>query len=208
MRWGEPPRELVVTPPVGATEPRRVIIGVHGAGDRPDWACGGWRLASGASTFVVCPPGTRSGQGWYAWASTSAIEQSVEVALALLRERFGAYLAEEPMIYAGFSQGAILAEPILRRRARELPIAILAEGGLKFASSPSFAQAYRAGGGRRVALVCGAAACFVTAEHARRVLERAGLHALVLGDPRAGHNLNGLMQAALQRAWPEISAPL
>jgi hypothetical protein len=30
----------------------------------------------------------------------------------------------------------------------------------------------------------------------------------VLGDALAGHNLNERMQHALQRAWPQISAPI
>src|SRR5688572_16707083 len=34
-----------VAPPVGAREPRPLIVAVHGAGDRANWACGGWRLA-------------------------------------------------------------------------------------------------------------------------------------------------------------------
>src|ERR1700742_3291460 len=43
----EPPggNVLFVTPPVGAREPRPVVVAVHGAGDRAEWACGGWRLA-------------------------------------------------------------------------------------------------------------------------------------------------------------------
>jgi hypothetical protein len=39
------------------------------------------------------------------------------------------------------------------------------------------------------------------------VLETAGIEALVVGDAKAGHNLNERMQRALQAAWPEISAP-
>ena len=41
-----------------------------------------------------------------------------------------------------------------------------------------------------------------------KILERAGLEVLVVGDPAAGHNLNERMQVALRKAWPEISAPV
>jgi len=124
------------------------------------------------------------------------------------RARFGAYLDAGPLVFAGFSQGATLAEPLLRRKAALFPIAILAEGGYQFSGSPDFAASYRAAGGRRVVLVCGTPSCFLSAARAERVLRRAGLEALVCGDARAGHNLNQEMQTALRAAWPRIVAPL
>src|SRR5688572_22449372 len=45
-------RVAFVAPPVAAREPRPVIFAVHGAADRAEWACGGWRLASGGRAFV------------------------------------------------------------------------------------------------------------------------------------------------------------
>jgi predicted esterase len=144
----------------------------------------------------------------FAWASSQALERALAGALSELARRYPRYLASSPRIYAGFSQGATLAEPILRARASEFPIAILAEGGYALSQSAGFASAYHAAGGRRVVLVCGSPACFSSATRARRVLERAGLQVLVAGDPLAGHNLNQRMLVALQRAWPQISAPL
>jgi predicted esterase len=198
----------VLTLPLGAREPRPLIIGVHGAGDRPEWSCGGWRLASGAKAFVLCPRGSKLDPQRFAWASAKALERTLDQALTELRRRYARYLADGPVIYAGFSQGATLAEPILRTRARELPIAILAEGGYQTARNAEFGGAYRAAGGRRIILVCGSPGCFRNAAVAKPVLERAGLEALVVGDEKAGHNLNERMQVALQRAWPEIAAPL
>jgi predicted esterase len=125
-----------------------------------------------------------------------------------VKARYGSYVDANAMIYAGFSQGATLAEPLLRASAARFPIAILAEGGYATSRSPSFAKAFRAAGGRRVVLVCGSVACFRNARGARGVLQRAGLEVLVVGDEKAGHNLNERMQHALQSAWPEIVAPL
>lgn len=206
--WLEPLAELgaVVTLPLGAASPRPIVVGVHGAGDRPEWSCGGWRLASGGSTFVLCPRGSKQDAQRFAWASSRSIEQALEAALLELRRRFGPYLDETHAVYAGFSQGASLAEPILRARARQFPIAILAEGGYDTARSPDFARAYRANGGRRVVLVCGSRGCFSSAARAKPVLEQAGLEVQIVGDERAGHNLNQRMQVALQRAWPAMVA--
>lgn len=198
----------VVMPPIGAVAPARLILGVHGAGDRPDWACGGWRLGAQVTAFVACPQGHPMGSKTFAWVSPQQLEERALVTLGAVKARYPDYLAREPYIFAGFSQGATYAEPFLRKHAASFPIAILAEGGYRIVSSPSFAAAYRAAGGRRVVLVCGNPTCFVTARRAKKVLERAGLEALVVGDEKAGHNLNGRMQQALQAAWPQIVAPI
>src|SRR5690348_14619318 len=41
-----------ISAPVGAREKRPVIVGVHGAGDRPDWACSAWREVAANHAFV------------------------------------------------------------------------------------------------------------------------------------------------------------
>jgi predicted esterase len=197
----------VVAPPVGEAAPRRIVVGVHGAGDRPEWSCGGWRLAAQASVFVACPRGTATSPTTFAWPSAAALTRKVDAIVAQVRQRFGPYVAEGPLIYAGFSQGATLSEPLLLSQAARFPIAILAEGGYATARSAAFARRYRAAGGRRLVLVCGTPACFAHARRATPVLERAGLETLVVGDPKAGHNLNDRMQRALQAAWPSIAAP-
>lgn len=203
---GEHP--VVVMPPLGAVAPSRLIVGVHGAGDRPDWSCGGWRLASQVSAFVVCPQGSHLTHETFAWTSEQQLGERVNGAVGIAQARYAPYIEAAPFIYAGFSQGATLAEPFLRRNAARFPIVILAEGGYATARSPAFAKAFYAAGGRRVVLVCGGAMCFQAAVGSKKVLENAGLQVLVVGDAKAGHNLNERMQRALQSAWPEIAAPL
>lgn len=202
------PHPIFVAPPIGATAPRPLIIAVHGAGDRPEWSCGGWRLAAQASAFVACPQGSAMTTEKFAWASPAVLTERVENALEQVRARYRPYLDGGPVVFAGFSQGATYAEPLLRKHAARFPIVILAEGGYAIARSPAFAAAFREGGGRRVVLVCGNPGCFATANQAKKVLLRAGLEAMVVGDPKAGHNLNERMQKALQAAWPDITAPL
>lgn len=201
-------RDGVVAPAVGATEARPIVVAVHGAGDRPEWSCGGWRMASQLGSFVVCPRGVAMTAQTFGWSSSQQLAERVEAAVTRARGLFGAYVSGGPMIYAGFSQGATLAEPFLRKHAARFPIAILAEGGYETASSSAFARGFRQAGGRRIVLVCGGAGCFQRARLSRVVLERAGIEVLIVGDPLAGHNLNQRMQQALQSAWPEISAPL
>ena len=144
----------------------------------------------------------------FAWASEKQLSERVNAALEVAQARYASYIDSAPFIYAGFSQGATLAEPFLRKNAARFPIAILAEGGYATARSPAFAKAFHAAGGRRVVLVCGGAGCFQSATGSKKILEAAGLQVLIVGDAKAGHNLNERMQRALQSAWPEITAPL
>jgi len=195
-----------VAVPVGSTEPRPLVVAVHGAGDRPEWACGGWRLATGAYPFVVCPRGVpldRNHQS-FAWQSEHTIAPVVNAALAAVRARFGAYIAPGPMMYAGFSQGAILAGPLLLSHAREFPTVVLAEGGYELVESAHFARKFHEAGGERLVLVCGGQGCLKRMQRGRVVLEREGLMAQVVGDAKAGHNLNERMQQALRQAWPSF----
>ena len=206
--FGTNAEAVVITPPVGATAPAKLVVGVHGAGDRPDWSCGGWRLAAQTTALVVCPRGSPLSSTTFAWRSPQVLAERVTAAVDVAKAHYEPYIEPGPMIYAGFSQGATFAEPFLRANAARFPIAILAEGGYRTMRSPAFAAAFRKAGGRRIVLVCGTAQCFQSVTSARKLLERAGLEVLIVGDEKAGHNLNERMQHALQSAWPEISAPV
>ena len=98
---------VFVSVPLGATEPRPVVVGMHGAGDRPEWACGGYRGATRAYPFILCPRGLPQGADKFAAPPAARIEKDVADALTALRARFGAYVAEGPLLYAGFSLGAM-----------------------------------------------------------------------------------------------------
>jgi predicted esterase len=198
----------VVTLPLGATEPRPLIVAVHGAGDRPEWACGGWRFAVESYAFVLCPRGLPMGPTKYGWGSARDIDAAIERALTAFRGRFAHYLTKGPMIYAGFSQGTTLVGKYLVDNADRFPIAVLAEGGYDYLTDGSFARKYRAAGGQRVLLLCGTPSCQVTYGRAQRGLEREGLNVEYAGDPRSGHNLNPRMQNALRGVWPKLVAGL
>lgn len=191
-----------VTPPVGARESRPLMVAVHGAGDRPEWACGGWRLAASEYAFVVCPRGLPMGSDRFAWDQPKTIQKAVERSVAAARVRFGRYIASGPTIYVGFSQGATLAERALLDDDAAYARVALAEGGYALLRDAAFLRRLKAHGTERALLVCGSAACFTTARGAEAALRRAGLDPQIAGDPAAGHNLNERMQVALRAAWP------
>lgn len=199
-------RVAYVTPPLGARSPRPIVFAVHGIWDRAEWACGGWRLGSSNFAFVLCPQGDPANGDRFGWKSAAEIEQAVDEGVSALKNRFGEYVIDTDMIYAGFSQGAYLARPVLLSDPRRFPNAVFAEGGYDTLEDPEFARRFKAGGGRRILVVCGGGACFARAARARTILERYGLQVFVGGDEAAGHNLNAQMQNALRKAWPDFVA--
>jgi predicted esterase len=197
-----------VTPPVGAREPRPLMVAVHGAGDRPDWACGGWRLGANEYPFVVCPQGLKFDSQRFAWDSPSTIARRVQAAIDAVRARFGPYIADGPTIYAGFSQGATMAGTALLEQRDRFPVVALAEGGYNLLRDQAFLQKLRSAGTTRLMIVCGSPACFATAHSVQGGLERAGIEAFTAGDAQSGHNLNERMQIALRAALPQLTSGL
>ena len=200
--------EAYVCPPIGAREPRPLMVAVHGAGDRAEWSCGGWRMVAGEYAFVVCPQGLKMDPTRFAWDSADTIRRRVASAIAAARARFGSYIADGPTLYVGFSQGATLAGPTLLDPAQSFPLVVLAEGGYGLVQSRAFLGKLKGRGVDSVLLACGTPACFTSMRGAEPNLRAVGIPALIGGDQKAGHNLNGAMQAGLQKIWPQFVAGL
>jgi len=200
--------EAYVCPPIGTREPRPLIVAVHGAGDRAEWSCGGWRVVAGEYAFVVCPQGMKMDAMRFGWDSAETIRRRVASAIVAVRARFGPYIADGPTLYVGFSQGATLAGPTLLDPAQSFPFIALAEGGYGLLRDRAFLGKLKARGVESVLLACGTPACFASMHAAEPNLSSAGIQALIGGDPASGHNLNREMQAGLQKVWPDFVAGL
>ena len=79
-----------VSVPLGVTEPRPIVIALHGAGDRPEWQCGTWRGIADNRAFIVCPrgiphPGFPASAPRYTWSDVAATERELRAALAALK---------------------------------------------------------------------------------------------------------------------------
>jgi predicted esterase len=192
----------LVSVPLGATEPRPIMVAVHGAGDRPEWACGGWRGVARAYPFIVCPEGAPTGDDRFYWLSTKELQRRVDGAVAAVRERFGGYVSNAPMVYAGFSAGAIYGASLVRDEADRFPTIAMSEGGYEELTDPTFAVRFHANGGRRVLLGCSTGpGCVARLSEARRLFERAGVEARVNDAGAVGHNLNAEVVQSLRRDW-------
>jgi predicted esterase len=190
----------VVSVPLGATEPRPIVVGVHGAGDRAEWACGGYRIATGAYPFVVCPEGNPAGAGKFSTAGSVALAADIDAAVRLTREKFGRWVADGPLLYAGFSLGAIHAVPLLAKQGSTFPRVLLLEGAFH-EWTPALARSFVESGGERVMLVCAGSDCSGSFGAAKRDLERAGAAVEIVGAGTGRHNLDGPMMKVLASHW-------
>jgi hypothetical protein len=191
--------EASVTLPLGATSPRPIVVGVHGAGDRPEWSCGEWRGVVDSYAFVVCPHGTPSGNA-FVWSSVEQLEKRVMSALVTARAKYGPYVASGPAVYAGFSQGAFLAPFVVQRHADVFPVMALDEGGYG-QTAGSFPTTFAHGGGKRALLMCSTPGCETGFSASEQLLGRAGVDARVAKLGPFGHTVNDQVIAALKVQW-------
>jgi len=97
--------------PLGANEPRPIVIALHGAADRPEWACAALRSIAGPDPFVLCPRGVARADfsapdARYTFGSVDDTARELRAALAALKQRFGVYVAAGPVVCSGFELGA------------------------------------------------------------------------------------------------------
>jgi predicted esterase len=196
-----PGHRAVVTVPLGATEPRPIMVGVHGAGDRAEWACGGYRIATKVFPFIVCPQGLSAGGGKFSTAGADRLSADIDRAVALVREQFGPYVAPGPLLYAGFSLGAMHGVSVVANHGETYPRVLLIEGAYR-EWTPALARAFAKSGGQRVMLVCQASDCRSMFRQAQQDLERAGVEVRLVPAANGRHNLDEAMMSALERALP------
>lgn len=170
--------------PTGATSKRPIVVVIHGAGDRPDWQCGGWRRATKEYPFIVCPRGAVSARDStkddvrYTLSGGPGLLAYIDGALAALAARYPEYAdTSPPVLLAGFSLGSYEIVPIAIQQASRFPAIVVVEG-LTSGLDDARARAYAAAGGKRVLFGCGQRGCENAAKIAVRRIEKSdGLEA-------------------------------
>jgi len=167
----------IVALPIGARDKRAVVVGVHGAGDRPEWSCSEWQAVTAGWAFVVCPQGVRHPQdpNAFVWASAESIASQADEAVKALRARYGAWVADGPLIYGGWSQGATLASQVIASRPGTYDRAVLVEVGHTPLDASQVAASLFAGGVRRAVVSCSSWKCRTFAQGFKSSAERRGM---------------------------------
>ncbi len=195
----------VVSVPAGARSPKPLLVVAHGAGDRPEWHCELWQRIVRERGFVLCLRGRRVDdrvkfeQAAFYYPDHHWLGRALTAAIGALEARYGSRLDARRLVYAGFSQGAIMGALVVGDKPIDVDAALLIEGG---AGEWNVARArrYRRHGGERVLFVCGSPGCPGLARRAKRTLELGGVTARVDYFPDAGHSYGGSIESALPGA--------
>ena len=166
--------------------------------------------SSRTRAFVVCPRGVprpdapKSLDRW-TYGKGTDVRAEIEAALTSLRTRFSGYVAEGPILYAGFSLGAIHGVGIVASDGQRFPRAVLVEGGHD-GWTPARAKSFAAAGGKRVLFACGQRACKTGAAPARKNLEREGITTQLVFGGEVGHTYDGPVAAEIARVFSWLVA--
>lgn len=123
----------------------------------------------------------------FMYRSGPRLLREIDAGIAALKARFPGYVDDGPMLYTGFSLGAILGAWVITQAPARFPRAVLTEGGEDRFTAQS-AAAFAKGGGKRVLFGCGLRGRVGPANAAAGLLTRAGAPSrVVLGKlPDAG----------------------
>jgi predicted esterase len=195
----------VVSLPLGATSPRPVLVATQGNYDKPEWQCDMWRSVVENRGFVICPrgmkhPSSPPGDPRHRYASNAALEREIHAALDALRARYPEFVAQGPVVYAGFSQGAIMGAPIISRNPSLFTRAVLIEGGYD-KMSPGVVRSFAKGGGERVLFACGQGLCERLAGESAKALGKLGVEARVVHGAGEGHSYFGKVADEVRRSF-------
>ena len=182
---GEPIQQLalddgnhaIVALPIGARDKRAVVVGVHGAGDRPEWSCSEWQAVTAGWAFVVCPQGVRHPEdaNAFVWGSAESIARQADEAVKAVRVKYGQWVDDGPLIYGGWSQGATLAAQVIASRPGTYDRAVLVEVGHTPLDPSQVAASLVAGGVRRAVVSCSSRSCRTFAASFEASAKRRGM---------------------------------
>jgi hypothetical protein len=196
-----------VSVPLGTTTPRPLVVALHARADRPEWACGEWRGITQAQPFILCPhgvPADAPSNAGLVFAGIEPTRREIDAGIAALRARFGPYVAEGPMICAGFSLGANLGVRVAAAEPARFPIAVLGEGGHD-AWTPERVAGFAKGGGKRVLFVCSTGVCDTEAARPLLALAHAGVETKLVSAGHIGHLVDDRVVSVVREAWPWVT---
>lgn len=207
-------RNAVVSVPTGATSPRPILVAMHGNFDRPEWQCETWREISDSFPFILCPRGVlrrdAPNQDRWEYAYPGLTERELLAGLSALRERYPNYIAPGPVLFAGFSLGAIMGLGILLRHPAEFGPIVLVEGGNEHwtaATVRNLTSRDDTGASTlRILFACSQTDCTTKSNVASHVVVRAGGTARVVSGSKVGHTYDGPVAAAIKREWAWLIA--
>jgi predicted esterase len=200
----EPAAEVLVFPPRDRQVPRPVTVMLHGMCDEPENECPYFAEVVTRKSWLVCPRASMRCPGGGSIWSYQRRQQTVEDAVALVRDRFPGELDERSgTTLIGFSLGALVGMDLGHRAHGRYPRLLLI--GAKVEPFPSL---LRREGVERVVFAAGD--LDMMSGHMRdraRALERQGFPARFESLGRVGHGLPADFDAHLESMLTWLESP-
>ena len=205
-------RDAVVSVPLGASSARVVALALHGNFDRPEWQCEVWRRITRGEVFVLCPRGVprsdvpKALDRWE-WGSVAKTKSEILAALTALRARYPDYVKAGPVVFTGFSLGAILGARLVQDPELNVGAAVLIEGGYQgWTVAKAKSLKSRLG---RLLFACGQSECKNAYRYQlQHLFEVAGIPSSLVADVKAGHTYDDPVAALVQSEWPAVLAAM
>ncbi len=193
-------------------EPQRLALALHGNFDRPEWQCEVWRRITRAGVWVLCPRGiprrdVPASYDRWEWGSIAQTKRELVAAIQALRDRYPEKVHSGPLVFTGFSLGAILGARLIQDPELGFGAAVLVEGGYQgwtVAKAKSLVPGLRA-----LLFGCGQSECRNAYRYQLGSLfEKAGVPVTMVADVKAGHTYDDPVAALIAAEWPALLAKL
>lgn len=191
-----------VAVPLGAREPRPIMIALHGGSERPNMptVCPAWRAISEGYPFVVCPRGFGGNERALGWRTKEDTEQRIARAVAATKRTFAAWVKDTPtLVLAGFSMGGTQVASLAGAYPARYRRVAVGDSAHDPGSSLRFSTAWVTGRGERAIFLCTTSGCEPSLRAAsKNVAARQG-HARLVVAPTQVHGLSPAAAQAMRR---------
>jgi hypothetical protein len=193
----------VVAVPLGAREPRPLMIALHGGSDTAEHACAAWREITEAYAFVVCPHGWGGNERRLGWRNADDTNRRISRAVEATKKTFAAWIQETPtIVLAGFSMGAVQVALVARRQPQTYRRIVIGDAAHRPQSALTFAPAWVKGGGERALFLCTTSGCEPSMRAAAKTVAREKAKARLNIAPTQKHGLSEPVVQSVRRDWP------
>jgi pimeloyl-ACP methyl ester carboxylesterase len=193
----------VVSVPLGAREPRPLMIALHGGSDEAEHACAAWREITEAYAFVVCPRGWGGNERRLGWKNAADTSRRITRAVEAAKKTFGAWIQEtSTTVLAGFSMGAVQVALVARRQPQTYRRIVIGDSAHRPRSALTFAAAWVKGGGERALFLCTTSGCEPSMRAAAKSVAREKARARLNIAPTQKHGLSEPVVQSVRRDWP------
>lgn len=192
----------VVAVPLGAHEPRPIMVALHGGSDRPERACPAWRIAAEGYPFVVCPRGWGGNEARLGWRSAADTKERIARAVALVKKTFGAWVRDtSSVVLAGFSMGASAVARVAENEPQTYRRIVIGDSAHDPWPALTFSRAWAAGGGERAMFMCTTSGCEPSMRAAAKKVAAQQRVARLVVAPTQVHALSARAAGSLRRDW-------